>query len=385
MGSLDRYPSELGTSTRVTLGKIVLLLLLSGGIICSHYLTPAIPHDAILHDIYRRILYLPIILAAFWYGWRGGMLGALFISVAYFPHIYHDWGGDIFNANLNRTLEAVMYLIVGGITGLLIDRLRSANVRLIKQSDKLQETMRALTEKTREVFEAEEQLRQTDRLKVLGQLSTGLAHEIRNPLGSIRGAAEILGDQETDPDQRQEFTRVLIEETDRLDHVLRNFLEYARTQCDGRTEASCQLTPIIGRLLTLMEKELDSAKIGVETALPAGGLPSLAMDEGLLQQVLLNLMLNSIQAMGGGGTLRIEAGRVLSSNLVHISIADTGPGIPPALRGRIYDPFFTTKSAGTGLGLSIVQKIVVAHHGRIWFDEHHRGGARMVVELPSLS
>ncbi|MCB2141340.1 sensor histidine kinase [bacterium] len=349
--------------------------------VLSHYLTPVMPQHAILHDIYRRILYIPIILAAFWYGWRGGLLCAGLIGASYFPHIFHDWGGGVFNVNLNRTLEALMYLIVGGITGGLIDHLRRANQRLASQSTKLQETMDALTVKTREIFETEEQLRQADRLTALGQLAAGLAHEIRNPLGSIRGATEILGDEDTSPDQREEFKRIMIAETDRLDNVLRNFLEYARSQRNGLSSESCRLAPIVNRLLKLMERKLESTRVEID--LSPEPLPAIAMGEGLMQQILLNLILNSLQAMSGGGTLRIETKNVPTEDKIRLIVADTGPGIPHEVRERMYDPFFTTKASGTGLGLSIVQKVVIGHKGRVWVDENYHAGTRMIIELPT--
>ncbi|MCL5270298.1 MAG: ATP-binding protein [bacterium] len=359
--------------------RIAGLIAASGGIILVHYLTPAVPQYAIVHDIHRQILYIPIILAAFWFGWRGGLICATAIIATYFPHVHHGWGGAFFDANLNRTLEFAMYLAVGGITGYLCDRLRKANAQLSGKSRQLGEAMRDLTNKTREVFEAEEQLRQADRLKALGQLTTGLAHEIRNPLASIRGAAEILADSETEPGQRAEFSHVLIEETERLDGVLKNFLDYARTQKNGGGAA--ELKPVVDRLLILLDTKMRSATIRMDVDLPPA-LPSLAISEDLLQQVLMNILLNAVQAMADGVEQRIEAGDAAGKGKVFIAVADTGPGVAPDLVGRIFEPFFTTKPAGTGLGLSIVRKIVASHRGRVYVDAQYARGTRVVIELP---
>jgi signal transduction histidine kinase len=274
---------------------------------------------------------------------------------------------------LDRVLAVTTYLLIGGLTGHLTDRLRRANRRLSAAMD-------ALTERTRAVFEAEEQLRRADRLNALGQLSSGLAHEIRNPLGSIRGAAEILGDPEIDPAQRGEFSRVLIEETHRLDDVLKHFLDYTRSQkSDG--PARCELAVVVERILTLLDQKLQSSGVRAELDLPAD-LPPLALAEGPMQQVMLNLALNAIQAMGDGGTLRIAAER-LPDGRVGVTVSDTGPGIDPAARGRIFDPFFTTKPSGTGLGLSIAHQIVTGYGGRIGVEDAEPSGARLRLDLPA--
>jgi len=361
--------------------KIAGLVLGAGGMVLSHYLTPADAHHAILHDIYRRVLYIPIILAAFWFGWRGGLLCAGLIVASYFPHIYHDWGGHFLNTNLNRTLEAVMYLVVGGITGSLIDRLRGSYRRLAAQSQRLEDTLRELTERTRDVFEAEEQLRRADRLAALGQLTTGLAYEIRNPLGSLRGAADILSDPETPPEQRREFGRVLVEETERLEGVLKNFLDYARAQRNG-APSSAEVHVVMELLLTLLDKKMRSAGVQVEISVP-DDLPRVGLSSSMLQQVLLNLMLNAIQAMPEGGTLLLQAERDDKPGYVRITVGDSGAGIPLNVRGQVFDPFFTTKAMGTGLGLSIVHKIIANHHGRVYVDSGAEPGTRMIIELPA--
>ncbi|MBE7558815.1 sensor histidine kinase [bacterium] len=360
--------------------KLGALVVMAGAAILAHYLTPASGGHLLLHDVYARILYLPVILAGFWFGWRGGLLCAFLVGAAYFPHIYQHLGGRIFSLNLNRTLEAVVYLLVGGTTGWLADRLRRSHHRLERQSRQLAETLSALTERTREVFTAEEQLRRADRLAALGQLTTGLAHEIRNPLGSLRGAAEILSDPETPPDTRRRFSGVLVEEVERLDGVLKNFLDYARAQKDGGSGSS-DLCPVLARLATLLGKRLDSAGIRLELNLPAQP-PALAIGEDLLQQVLLNLMLNAIEAMPAGGTLSVSARPEAGDGRCRITVADTGPGIPKDIRERIFDPFFTTKSSGTGLGLSIVHKIVTGHHGQVSVLDREGAGASLIVELP---
>lgn len=367
--------------------RLGIVAFLSGGMLAFHYVTPATDHQAILHDLYRRLLYIPIILASFWFGWRGGVLCALLISAAYFPHIYHDWGGDFLDRNLNRTLEACMYVVVGGITGYLVDYLRreqrnlqSVNEALAMQSKELHRAMQELRQKTREVFEAEEQLRRADRLAALGQLTAGLAHEIRNPLGSIRGAAEILDDPNVPGEKRRDFGRILMEETRRLDKVLSNFLDYAQKQ-RPRDGQRCEFGAVLEQLMALLAKQLSDAGICVETEV-AEELPSLAISGPLLQQVLMNLALNALQAMPGGGELRIVAGRHESGNFARIAVTDSGAGISETIADRIFDPFVTDKPHGTGLGLSIVHKIVAGQKGRIAVDKAYTNGAKFIILLP---
>ena len=381
--------------------KIALLALATAAIMIGHYMTPATLEHSVLHDLHRHLLYIPIILAAFWYGWRGGLLAAALISVLFFPHLLtamHDQqrhmmmghGADATEV-INRVLEMAIYFAVGGVTGLLIDRLRAeegrlrhANAELAARTGQLQQAMDELTARTREVFEAEERLRRAERLAALGQLTTGLAHEIRNPLASIRGAAEILGDGGIGEAQRAEFSRIMLEETQRLDRVLGSFLDYARTRKragDAAQPAAAELRPVVDKLTTLLGRPLSDAKIELETHIP-DDLPPLAIAEDLLQQVLLNLALNAIQAMRGGGRLTIEAGAAADGGAAWIRVRDTGPGIPAALAGRVFDPFFTTKPQGVGLGLSIVHKIIEGCGGEIVLESGHPGGARFRLMLP---
>ena len=386
--------------------KAALLALGTALLLLVHTMTPATAEHSVLHDLHRQALYIPIILAAFWYGWRGGLAVAALISAVFFPHLLsmmHDQqahvamghGGD-FTEAINMGVELALYLVIGGMTGALIDRLRAeegrlrqANEALAARTDELQAAMDELTRRTREVFAAEEQLRRADRLAAIGQLTTGLAHEIRNPLASIRGAAEILGDGGIGEEQRAEFSRIMLEETQRLDRVLGSFLDYARAQkASGAGAPACaELGRTVESMRTLLGRPLADARVELEVTIEEG-LPPLAITCDLLQQVLLNLALNAIQAMAaaGGGRLTIEARREAGRAMTALRVRDTGPGVPAAVAGRIFDPFFTTKAQGLGLGLSIVHKIIAGCGGEIALeqggDNDQRKGACFVVRLP---
>lgn len=364
-----------------------LLLLFIVGVLIAHHLTPTTTTYQPLHVLYQRILYIPIVLSAFWYGWRGGLLAAVVTSAGYLPHILHDWGGDFFTRNLNQTLEIVMYIVVGSLTGYLVDRLKrheaqlsQANIQLASQARQITEAMETLTRKTREVFEAEEQLRRSDRLAALGQLAAGLAHEIRNPLASIGGVAEILTDPATLPEEREKFCQVLNEETERLDRVLANFLHYARSK-RNEEEGSSDLGKTLAKVISLLDKETRSKGIAIEVRLPPQ-LAEIPLEESLLQQLLLNILLNSIQAMSIGGKIIVEAISSEKNKLLSIAITDTGSGLPKEVAEHAFDPFFTTKPHGTGLGLSIVHKILDDHNGSIRIDETYTTGARFIITIP---
>jgi signal transduction histidine kinase len=304
---------------------------------------------------------------------------AVVVFLFYYPHVHsgphamhhilQSW------SSTEHLLEGSTYLLIGGLTGYLIDRIRREEARL-------RVALAQLRGGAGELFEAEEQLRRADRLAALGQLTTGLAHEIRNPLGSIRGAAEILGDPQTDDARRREFARVLVEETERLDDVLGNFLDYARTHREEEATGTSDPRAVVERLLALMDKELKAARIAARVDLPQDA-PRVAIGEALLQQVLLNLSLNAVQAMPDGGELRIEGIADAAGGGLMLAVADTGPGIAADARARVFDPFYTTKATGSGLGLSIVHKIVTANGGQVAVDEDYRGGARLVVTLPT--
>ncbi|OGG48477.1 MAG: hypothetical protein A3F84_16305, partial [Candidatus Handelsmanbacteria bacterium RIFCSPLOWO2_12_FULL_64_10] len=174
-------------------------------------------HQAHLHEVFRRLYYIPIILSAFWFGLRGGMGAAIAVSLLYLPHVMFQWGGDY----LLNFMEIALYNVVGGVTGLMASAERRQRIRYEQASKEIEEAYQKLQAQT-------EQLRAAERLSVLGELAAGMAHEIKNPLGSIQGTAEILSGDTLSDEERTEFGRILIKEVDRLDGVLRNYLRLAR-------------------------------------------------------------------------------------------------------------------------------------------------------------
>jgi signal transduction histidine kinase len=204
-----------------------ILFLCIIGISMLHYLTPlTLPF---LHDIYQRLYYLPIILAAFWYGFRGGLACSLFVSLVYAPHILFQWGGHL-TMEMEKYLEIILYNIVGSITGLLSQKERERSAELQETAKGLDESYKKLQTQSERIIAVEEKLRQAEKLSTLGEMAAVLAHEIRNPLGSIRGTAEILKDDYKPGDPKYEFIEIQIKETERLNRVVEDFLRMARPQ-----------------------------------------------------------------------------------------------------------------------------------------------------------
>jgi len=360
--------------------RMALLSLSIIGISLLHYLTPI--HLPILHDIFQRLYYIPIIIAAFWFGMRGGLLTSIIVSIMYAPHVLFQWGVHP-AMEMEKYLEIVLYNVVGGITGYLSQREEERRLQLQRTALGLEESYRKLQSQTDLIIGIEEQLRRAERLSALGELSAVLAHEIRNPLGSIRGTAEILRDDFPAGDRKYEFLEILIKETDRLNRVVEDFLGLARPLLVERE--TCDLVAELRDIVSLVSDEADMRGVRLECA--GGALTPVRGDREKLRQVFLNLILNGVQATGRGGSVTITAtqltGRGGSPDGVELIFADTGEGIDQALMSRIFEPFFTTKSGGTGLGLSITQKIIESHGGSIEVESAPGKGTRFRVRLPA--
>jgi signal transduction histidine kinase len=263
------------------------------------------------------------------------------------------------------------------------------------------------------------ELRLRERLATVGELAAGVAHEIRNPLAGISSAAQVLLTRFEPRDDRQRFCRVIIEQVDRLDHTVTSLLKFARPP--EPQLRSGRIEEVIERVLALEAERLAEARVVVERRF-AARVPVLFLDPGLIEQVLLNLVINAVQAMPGGGTLTLEVAlavrrmrpgersrgrrsadldpdaergepaaeaapppgvvKLTAVPVVRVRVIDTGQGIAKEVLPRLFDPFFTTKASGTGLGLSISQSIVQEHGGTISIASREGRGTTVVVELP---
>jgi signal transduction histidine kinase len=234
------------------------------------------------------------------------------------------------------------------------------------------------------------QMKERDRLAAIGEMSAGLAHEIRNPLAAIKGAIQYL-DPATLPGEDREFLEIVVDEVNRLNGVVTQFLDYSRPLKPALAPAD--LNEVISRTFRLLQSTVPS---GIELTVDLSTEPQRVLcDAEQLKQVFINLAQNGFQAMPGGGRLSVSTTVVRDElafwregsrrpDQVEVRFRDTGPGIPEEERERIFVPFFTTKEKGTGLGLAICLRLVRAHQGTLVVRSPPGGGAEFIVSLPAL-
>jgi two-component system sensor histidine kinase HydH len=233
-------------------------------------------------------------------------------------------------------------------------------------------------EQTEAINAARARLAQSEKLAALGQLAATVAHEVRNPLGVMRSAAQTLSEMLPPGDDAGRASAFIIAEIDRLANVVNSLLAFARPlQLEARP---VRVAELFDRAVLLARDELAAKRVRVERG-GDGGLPPVQGDADLLSQVLLGLIANASEAVAPAGTIALEA--AAADGVVHLSVTDSGPGIPVDLRARVFEPFFTTRPRGTGLGLAIARQIVEAHGGRIEAGEGAGGGARFTLTLPA--
>jgi two-component system, NtrC family, sensor histidine kinase HydH len=235
-------------------------------------------------------------------------------------------------------------------------------------------------------------MQERDRLAALGQMAAGLAHEVKNPLGAIKGAAQLLSDPRDHSrlgEVEHEFVGIILEEVERLDRVVGSVLDYARPS-KGELGA-VDLNAVVRRTVTVLASDrAEDCEIVTELS---ERLPPVRADAEQLRQVLINLVRNAVQAMGGQGTVRVRTaihaepqsamGSVPAGEWVEVSVRDAGPGIAPQVLKNLFVPFFTTKDRGTGLGLAISQRMVEEMGGRIQVISQVGDGATFTVLLPT--
>lgn len=237
-----------------------------------------------------------------------------------------------------------------------------------------------MTSKLRHMRQLEEELRRKDKLAALGELSAGVAHEIRNPLGIIRNSAQVLQGKLPSEDKRKHLTEFIISEVDRLNKVVSSFLDFAKPQMPSREE--CDINGLIDKNLRLLEPSILKAKTKVVKKY-SQELKPIQIDPGQISQVILNLVINAVQSMAKGGTLTITTSQSPGESPgVEMGFADTGCGIRKEMLEKIFNPFFSTKEAGVGLGLSIVHKLVDAQGGDISVKNNADSGCTFTVRLP---
>lgn len=310
---------------------------------------------------YSLFLALPVAYAAQRMGWKGGVATAT-VSMAFIasnPEI----------PSVRAASFCWALFLLGIVLGLVADRERK------RDHPPPVGNPGALNDK---VLANLEGMKRAERLSALGQLSAGLAHEIRNPLASISGAAAILQrDRELDPKQSK-CVSIIVSECQRLDRLLSNFLNFARPR-PPRFQL-VDLQPILENTVALAGHGIHGKTVHLDMRID-DAVPSVDCDPEQLEQVLLNLMLNAIEASPEGGTVTLAA-RVEGSGLT-IKVVDLGHGVATAHVDRLFDPFFTTKEHGTGLGLPVAHQIVRQMGGSLLAHRNQGQGMTFSVTLPT--
>ena len=222
----------------------------------------------------------------------------------------------------------------------------------------------------------EQKARDAEKLKEISILATGMAHEIKNPLASIKVFAEYLPKRYDDPDFRAKFARIVGQELDKINSLVQRLLDYAKPAPPQRRPV--ELSPLIDGTLELLQERL--VRQQVEVARHYDGRDDVSADPMQMRQVFLNLLINSLDAMDGPGRLTIQT--TSTDGHLETVITDTGPGIEPKDLLHIFDPFYTTKPLGTGLGLAITHRIIKEHGGRITIDSERGLGTSVCLRLP---
>ncbi|MGI6655573.1 MAG: two-component system sensor histidine kinase NtrB [Desulfobulbus sp.] len=229
-----------------------------------------------------------------------------------------------------------------------------------------------------EIRSLEQRMRENERLAAVGRMAGGVAHEVRNPLSSIKGLALLLKNKFPSGSREQYTADLLIQETERMNRTITEMLSFTRPPTLQLKRV--ELEPLLGRCFELIRSEADEG--GVELVVHVEpGVRAVCGDVDRLQQVLMNILLNALQAMRGGGLLTVTVEN-LSAQEVEVQIKDTGEGIAPELLSQVFFPYFTTKNKGTGIGLAISQKIIVDHGGAIELDSTPGQGTTVSIRLP---
>jgi two-component system, NtrC family, sensor histidine kinase HydH len=360
---IEALSTERGRAIVVALKLLLgfLLIGVTGGILSSYYL----------------ILLLPVLSAATTVGPAGTALTTSIACIAYLSFLpLAFWFGFDIDVELLRdvSLRVLFLPVVAYLTYQLARDNR-------EQAARARATAAELVETNRRLLEAEASARRAERLAALGQLTAGLAHELRNPMGTIKASAEMLLDRlaptKTNDELSQELAGYISSEVDRANLLITRFLEFARPTQLRR--APTDLNHLADQAIEHLVRQQPGCAGAIHKNYDPS-IPTIDADSELLERVVFNLLRNAFDASPQGAmvTVRTRA----ASGIVEIAVLDRGEGIPPEHREQIFNPFFTTKPTGVGLGLAISAKIIDEHSGAIEVDSEPGRGSAFRVQLP---
>ncbi len=358
-------------------GRVYILIL---KILLATLLIAHTGDEAAINSRYYLIYYIPILTAAVYYELWGTLFWTALASAAYCSYLYQAYieGFEIAPDDVSEILFRVLFFF---LLAILVNRLVS---QYRKQTLRYQEAAEALADTNKQLITAQEEAQRSQRLAALGQMSAGLAHEIRNPLGVIKGSAEMLQQKLGDGNPlASELASYISGEVNRLSSFVTRFLDFARPQ--QLTLDHAKVADILDAAIARVVDRYPDAHVRITREYDATLAP-IELDEEMCQSAFVNIIQNAYEAMGqSGGELRV-ATRAATREMqdgVEIKICDSGPGIPMQLREEVFNPFVTMKKEGTGLGLSIVSKVIDEHHGSIRIEDAPGGGACFVIFIPA--
>jgi len=336
--------------------KIAILISSTAFTLAVHYgwvLQPLFGHSNLIHAIHGRLCYIPIVIAASWFGLRGGLCTALAISILVLPFIFFGGGGHTDTSG--EFLEIIFYFAIASLTGGLVDR--EAKIRRKQDQTQLQ-------------------LEKTHKLSMIGQMAAGIAHEIKNPLASIKGAFEIVCHKNTEAEEKKEFEGIVFKEVKRIDDTVSEFLEFARPK-EFKLK-KIKLADSLKTALKQMQNQINSA--GVELKTNINNQIFVFADPQKIHQVIINLVLNAIEASKVNDIIEVSLSADDSNACIKFS--DKGEGLSSNEIDKIFEPFYTSKAKGTGLGLTIIKSIIERHDGSIKVNSVKGKGTDFIITLP---
>jgi signal transduction histidine kinase len=323
---------------------------------------------------YYWLLLLPVISAGTSLGVLGTQIFIVLSCGAYLSFLgFIDWKQRYMDPQDIRdlALRVILLAVAGNVTNILADALR-------RQYAKTKAVANELADANRNLRQAEEAVRRSDRLAALGQLAAGLAHELRNPLGTIRASAEMLNRSvAAENEVAREVAGFISSEVDRTNSLVTRFLDFVRPL--ELRPVPADLAQVLDRSVAMLEREAASREITVYKNY-SPDIPPFPLDAELMERVFYNLLANAAQATAPGGAVTVKTRPVAGT--AEISVIDRGSGIEPKIMDTIFNPFFTTKPEGVGLGLAICSKIVDQHGGKIAVESEPGKGSVFRVYLP---
>lgn len=255
-------------------------------------------------------------------------------------------------------------------------------LQLREEKERRRARLEELERTTKELSEAQRSLVRSEKLASVGRLAAGIAHEIGNPLSAISGLVELVEEGDLEPDEQREFLGRVRKETERINRIIRDLLDFARAEpATMDTDETADLAEVVEDAVRLVGPQKDLRQVTIERRFEEG-CPRARGSAARLAQVVLNLLLNAADAIDGEGTIVLEVAE--EDDVVRLSVQDTGPGIPPEIRGHLFEPFVTTKPTGqgTGLGLAVCHTLIEQMGGTLRVESPPEGGARFIVRLP---